>query len=353
MDPEKVAEPTSSRDDIVASIAALENKDGDPAPTPTPAAKPAPASPSAGDGNGGNGAPPKAPSPSSGGAAPAAAAAGGTPALPELKVPVSWKPQMRERWGTLPREIQEEVLRREREIGMGLQSASEHRKFQEDFNKVAAPYSQFIATYAQGNPLAAFGDYLKTATLLRSGSPAEKAQAVAMAIQEYGVPVEMLDRALAGVLQGRPQPVTQGGQPQPQQFRDPRVDTFLQEREQEAQEAIQNELTAFSSDPKNEFWEDVKLEVADILEYNASKGRRMTLQQAYDKACRDNDSVQATLATRKASQTAQSGAQVVAAARAAATPGSGKAPPASKPLANPKEDSVSNDIKAAIDKLRG
>lgn len=359
MDPNK---ETTSRDDISAAITTLETKgDGDAPPpkadnnlTPTPPASAPAALPSAAPAGDGSATPPVATPPQGAAAAAAAGGAGTPPNQPELKAPVSWKPQMRERWGTMSRELQEEVLRREREIAQGLERGAESRRFMEEFNRVAQPYSQFIATYAQGNPLGAFNDYLKTATLLRMGSPAEKAQAVAMAINEYGVPVELLDEALVSVMQGRrfaPAGQQPGGQPQ--QFRDPRLDTFLQQQEEDARTAVQEELATFAADPKHEFWDDVKLEVADILEFEASRGRKMTLEKAYEKACRDNESVQATLTARKATQTAQNGAQVVAAARAAATPGAGKAPPARAPMARANEDTVSNDIRAAIDKLSG
>lgn len=260
---------------------------------------------------------------------------------------------MRERWNTLPPEVQQEVLRREREINVGLQTAADARKFHEEFSKVAGPYQQYLQTFANGNPLEAFGNYLRTATLLRTGSPQEKANAVAAAIREYGIDVTILDTALAAQLKGQPYAPPQGqpGGHQPQPFRDPRVDDMLRMREEEMTAAMSEELETFANDPKNEFYQDVRADMADWLEFNAGRGRKVTLQQAYDYAVKNSESVQATLATRKTEAARNAGAQRVAAARQAATGGPGRAAPASGQPPAKRGESMRDDILGAIDTL--
>lgn len=286
-------------------------------------------------------------------AAPAVAgkpAAAPVVAEPEVKPPQSWKPDMRERWKTLPKEVQQEVLRREREINNGLQASTEARRFQEEFNKVAQPFAGHIAA-VNGSPIKAFGDYLRTSALLRTGSPGEKANAIAAAIQEYGVPVELLDTALAARLRGQPMPQTQG-QSRPQEFRDPRVDQILQGQEQAEREAMSAELESFSNDPKNEFFADVKSDMADLLEFNAQRGVKMTLQQAYDRCCRLNDSVQATVDQRKTSTLAARQAKTIAQARHAASsvPGSSAAAAAAPSKTG---SSMRDDLENAVQQLEG
>lgn len=334
---------TTTQEDIRASIEQLEKDDQ----TPDPAASPgAPAD--AGPDEGGEPATSSASSatPGSQGAAPAAGT--GVP-VSELRMPASYRPTMSERWKTTPREIQEEILRRETEIMRGLQTAADHRKFKEEFDKVVGPYSQFIAAHGRGNPLGAFNDYLATATLLRTGSPVEKANAVAMAIHEYGVDVQMLDAALAQVLQGRRPVPARGGQPQ--EFRDPRVDELLQAQEAEVLERASTELETFQNDPKNEHYHEVKEEMADILEFEAARGKKVTLQQAYDRACKSVESVATKISQKKAQESQLAGARKVASAKKAATPGAGLAPAGAASSVSKDSGSLSDDIRASIEKL--
>lgn len=358
----KVEESTTVSDDLRNSIESLESKDEAPKPDagsesapaatpPAPAAKPAAALATSAT-------PAKDPAQAATeasaakavaatAASTAAAAVAIQPPADALKPPQSWKPDMRERWGTLSKEVQGEILRREKEITQGLQEASESRRFHQAFNQVAAPYQAYIAMRG-GNPLAAFGDHLRTATLLRHGTDQEKAAAIAGAIGEYGINVQLLDAALAARLRGQPMPG--GGQQQGQQFRDPRVDALLAQQDEAARTAVGEEIAAFAGDAKNEFYQDVKMEMADLLEFNAQRGVKMTIQQAYDKACKNSDSIQATLTARKQATDAAAANKKVAAARAAVTGGPGLAAPAAGVPAK-TGDSMRDDLTAAIDRL--
>jgi hypothetical protein len=335
-------ETGSLHDDLKASIDQLSTAGDSPdAPQPTPTA---PATPTP--------APTTSPEPAADETVPAkTAAVPATPlgsAEPALKAPQAWKPEMRERWASLPKEIQAEVLRREKEITAGLGSSAEARRFYEEFSRTIAPYQAHIGAVG-GNPLKAFSDYLNTATLLRSGSPSEKANALASAIQEYGIDVAMLDSALAALLRGQA-PASTPGQHQ-QVFRDPRVDQLLQEREQDLIATTKEEVTAFASDPKNEFFEDVRNEVADWLEYNASRGVKMTIQEAYNKAIAANDSVQATLAQRRAADLAKAqGGKVARARLAASSVGAGRAAPAR--VVPEHSGTLADDLRASIAALQ-
>lgn len=368
------AEETSVRDDIAATINKLENpeggdKGGDKGGTP---AKPAagdpkfdlnlekPAAPTSGTPAAGT--PPA--KPGQPGAAPAAEAgastgapAAGASAASAIvhKMPQSWKPAMSSRWEAMGKmeggvELQESILKREREVLGALQTSAEARQFLGEFNKIAAPFSQFISVHAKGNPLGAFGDYLRTATLLRTGSPVERANAVAMAIQEYGVDVNLLDRSLAHIMRGGRVAVPAGGQPQLQQFHDPRVDALIARLDGKENASTAAEYDAFAADPKNEFFEQVRESMADYMDLQASKNIQVTLKQAYDWACKYDDKVIATLAERKAKADLETGRQKTAAARAARTPGAGAAAPASGVTAA-GTGTMSDDIRAAIDKL--
>lgn len=259
---------------------------------------------------------------------------------------------MRERWNSLPPEVQQEVLRREREISTGLQGAAEARRFHEQFNQALTPYKAFIDMEG-GDPLKAFGDYLKTAAILRSGSPQDKAMAFAQATRQYGIDVNLLDQALTAVLQGRP---NQPGQPA---YRDPRLDDVIQrlDRQEQASQAAVNaqasqELQAFRDDPVNEFFADVAQDVADMLEVAANAGRVLSLKDAYDKACMLHPDVSKVIEQRRVAALTEQQQQRVGQARHAAS----SIPPtitAPAGVVNDKPLTVRDAIKDSIAKLQG
>jgi len=80
--------------------------------------------------------------------------------------PASWKPDIREKWNSLPQEVQAEVLRREHETSKALQDSAEARRFMTQFQQVSDPFKHYMALEGK-SPIDAFGDYLKTAAVLR------------------------------------------------------------------------------------------------------------------------------------------------------------------------------------------
>ena len=365
-------EPVSVRDALSAAVdsaaAAPDAPTPAPAPAPAPDAAPAPAAAPAG-------AVPDAPAaaaPAHGERNPFAPAEGlvakqaaptpapeAAPAPEALRAPASWKAGLREHWTKLAPDVQNEIVRREREIAENMRGAAEVRKFQDRFMEVASPYRHIIE--AEGaDPIKAFHDYLKTATLLRTGSPAIKAQALAGIIQQFGVPLEQLDAALVAAIQGRPQQLQQPPQqslqqpPQQPQFRDPRLDQLLAQAAAARAESVRAEVEAFGSDGKHEFFNDVRGTMADLMDAAEKRGVRMGLQDAYDRACLIEPEVKQTLDARAAKGGASQAARTLALARHAASslPPAG-APPASKTAADGSAPaSVRSALLQSIDSLQ-
>lgn len=290
-------------------------------------------------------------------AAAAAAPAPGAALAPELKAPASWKADLREKWKALPPEVQSEVIRRERENDARMQEAAQLRKFAQDFQQVAEPYRAIIE--AEGaHPLQAFHDYLKTATLLRSGPPMEKARLVAQLIHRFGVPVQALDQYLEAAIRGGALPapgLPSGAQQfaqQPPVFRDPRVDQLLARMEAAQRSQVAQSAEQFAADPKHEFFEDVRLTMADVMDAAAKRGIVMSLDDAYERACQIEPEVRKVLQARGAQGNASQAARTLAAARHAASsvPSAGAAP-AAKTNGSAKPGSVRDAILQSIDTL--
>jgi hypothetical protein len=267
----------------------------------------------------------------------------GKPAAPSVRAPESWKPQARDAWSKIPTEAQQEVLRREREIVQTLQQTAGARKVADQFIAAVSPFEMMIR--AEGaDPISATRELFGQAAILRIGTPAQKAQLVATVVKRFGVPIDALDAALvnepipdeeskiAQIIQQQLAPV--------RQFMSS-IEGVKQQRAQQVDGEIDSEINRFAADTANEFFHDVKNEMADLMEVAARNGRTMTLKQAYDRAVALNENIQAVISQRNQQQ--------VSRARAAGSslPSRG-APPASS---QPKGDSIRDDLLAAFDNV--
>lgn len=282
-----------------------------------------------------------------------------------LRPPQAWKPEIRQHWAALPAEIQVEVTRREREMAMAMQETATARQFVDEFRRVSEPFRHIMALEGD-DPITSFGNYLRTAAILRSGGPHEKAVAVAQAVRQYGVDIQALDNALAAVMSGQQMPPQQQ-QPYPQYgqqpgaqpvYRDPRVDQLLQLMQQQQQETdqalqvdVQSEIDTFAADPKNEFFAEVSQDVGDILSLAAKRNMVMDLPTAYARACQMSPRISQILSQRAQAARQGSNPNALASARAAASSLPANNAPSQQGQQGAKDESVRGAIESAIEQL--
>lgn len=273
-----------------------------------------------------------------------------TPPAEALKAPASWKPEIREKWATVSPEIQAEVTRREHEMQNVLQQAAGARQFLDAFERTVSPYQMFIAA-ENTTPLQAVQSLLQISALLRTGSPDQKVQVIGNAIRQWGIDLQMLDGYIASGYQQMGQP----GQPQQQQFRDPRVDQMLAEQaqrqqwdQQAHQHSINTEVQGFASDPKHEFFNDLQRTMGDLMSMAARRGEVMTLEQAYERACKLDDGISKILASRSASQDTGAMTQAALRAKRAARSIKGESTPRDGATV-PRDESVRGILEAAFE----
>lgn len=272
---------------------------------------------------------------------------------PSERAPASWRPNVREHWAALPPEVRSEVARREQEVQRTLQETAEARKYVEAINKVVAPYEMFIRA-ENSNPLQAIDNMMATAARLRTGTGPETAGLIAQLVNQFGVGrfgaqfIEQLDSALAGQ-QPRVDPTQQAVQQVVQQQLAP-VQQFMSQFQQaqeaqrlRAQQEAAGEVQTFLQ--QAEFGEDVREEMADIMELAQKRGRQVTLQDAYQQACLVHPDVRATLQARAKARNVQATTSVAQRARAASVSVSG-APAVGAPQQTPSD--VRSAIEAAI-----
>lgn len=224
------------------------------------------------------------------------------------KPPVTWKAGAKERWAKLDPEVRQEIHRREREISTGLSQAAEKGKFADRFTQTIAPYSAVLAAEGVRDPLVAVQNLFQTVTTLRMGTPYEKAMQIAQVIEAYGVPIKELDEILSGnakratseearieqLVNQRLAPIQQ----RIQQF-----DAAEGASQQKIQEEARNAVTSFADEA--EFFDEVRQDMADILDLATRRGRQMTLQDAYNKACAMHPEVSRILNQRSAAARAK------------------------------------------------
>jgi hypothetical protein len=173
----------------------------------------------------------------------------------------------------------------------------------------------------------------------------EKAQTVAQIIRTYGADLAAIEGALMS-----------GGQmpQQQQQFQDPRLDGLLSKMEQFQQAQTQRieakagtEVDQFGSG--KEFFDDVREDMADLLEIAARRGVDLTLEQAYDRAVVMNPEVSRIVAARAAAANAGTANTAIQQAQRAASNVRGT--PSGVPSAGPS--TLRGAIEAAIESSSG
>jgi len=263
------------------------------------------------------------------------------PGIPgELKAPSQWKPAIREKWNQLPREVQEEVLRREGDSMRLIGSVGPKIRLADEMNGHIQPFAERLQ--ANGvSPSAFIGDVFNSVKALTSSNPQEKAEVVANMIQSYGIDVRMLDAMLSQRLQ-QPQEVVEARRLAA------RAESTLQQHHQnvEHQTAMEAEkaLAAFGADPKHEFLDDVRDLMADLIEAN----RATSLDDAYSAAIWAHPDTRKILLQREAQARTEAKATRAAAARKASSSVHG-APAGSATAPTKANMSIREAVEAAFD----
>lgn len=221
------------------------------------------------------------------------------------RAPNSWKPAIREHWANLPPEVRAEVSRRELEVQQTLSQTAQVRRFAQDFAQTINPYSHLIR--AQGStPLQAVNNLMGTAARLMQGNQQEKATTVAEIIANYGIDIQVLDQVLSN---GTYNPGNAPSQTQAVPTWAKPIFGFmdnLQRMQEQRQLQIQQEADqAIQQLEQRPFFEDVREDMADLMETAANRGRVLTMEQAYEKAIALNPEISKIVEQRKRAETSR------------------------------------------------
>lgn len=265
-----------------------------------------------------------------------------------FRPPQAWKPAAREDWAKVPPVVQEEINRREREVAVSMQQSAAVRQQWGQFEQVVSPYVGMIQAEG-GDVMGAIANLLQTSAALRTAPIPHRAQMIADIVRQFGVPIEALDAALSG--QSPPQ-----GQQQAQQF-DPRalvsqakqemMRELQQQRAQSAGNKASQDIETFGQ--SKDFFEDLREDMADLLEVATKRGLQLSLEDAYNRAALLNPDVSKVLEQRKAAS--QANAQQASTQRAKAAASSVRSQPSG--VSAPQSDDIGSHLEAAWAKASG
>lgn len=253
-----------------------------------------------------------------GDAEPSASPAGGKP-------PVDWSPELREKWAGLPDDIKGKISERERNVAQVMQNTAAARRMEQDFTSLTSKYGSVIAAEGAQHPMQIVQPLLQTVAELRMGTSAQKATRIAELIQRYDVDIATLDDALSSSISGEPGETAQQSElerlleqkmaPVNQMMQN--LAGMQQQKHQVSQQEAVNEVNQFAQ--QAEFLNDVRHDVADLIDLATKQGRQMTLQEAYDKACAMNPQISQVMQQRAEATKLQQASQTVASKRQAAS----------------------------------
>jgi len=193
------------------------------------------------------------------------------------KPPASWSPQAKADFAQLAPHIQDEVLKRERDMDKGLQSRASELKRYEPIEQVIAPHRDRWSAHGV-DEATAIGQLLNADAYLRQ-NPLAAIQDLA---QAYGVDLRQYAQGNLPQQQPALQPVLQRMQ---------QLEAHIQSQSEAAAQAQQqrNEkaISDFASSPEAMYFADVETEMVKLIKAGIAEGDtpEEKLKNAYEKAC--------------------------------------------------------------------
>jgi len=272
-------------------------------------------------------------------------------------VPKSWKPAIAQKWASLDPEVKAEVHRREKEITKAFGENNQAREFHKQFSEVIRPYEAHIMAY--GKPLEAIANLLQVEHFLATAPPVQKAHQMAKLIKDYGIDIRELDSALAGE---QADPTKSALEQLLEQKLSP-IQNFIQQqqeldrmRESRTRTEAQQEVDRMAEDPVTySHFEEVRGDMADLIEMNAKRGRYLTPGEAYNMAVRMNPAwaAEGPVTSQVDTQQQQLSASDARAQKALQASASVKSQPSSTPMHVNNAESLRGAIESAFEHVSG
>ena len=223
------------------------------------------------------------------------------PVEPEIPMPKSYSKAVETAWKDIPKEIKQELNKREMEYHRELTKQDEERLTGKQFKDIVTPYMAQIRAEG-GDPLYAVQNFFNMAHILRTGTPQQKAQLLMDTARQFGVDMQQAQQN-----QPRIDPVTQQLLQKTQH-----LERQLQAQQQSVKQQQEGKLVelvnTFASDATNyPHFSSVEAEMMALLQGGMFKEDAPAdrLKKVYDYAVHANPQTRSTLiesAARKAQE---------------------------------------------------
>lgn len=191
----------------------------------------------------------------------------------QSSAPKTWRTEAASLWENLPEVARKEILKRESDIFRGIET---YKTQADKYNEVDRHIGRHIERFrsAGQDPYTALDGLLSAHEQLQTGSIEQKREILIRAAREFGVQI--------------------GGDDFQQPYIDPHLSQMQgeiaqlrsmlaadqQTKQRAAYQSSLSEVEAFSSDPSNEYFNEVSASMSNLIE----KGVCSTLKEAYDQA---------------------------------------------------------------------
>ena len=230
--------------------------------------------------------------------------------------PSTWSAKGKASFSKLPKHIQDEIIKREADIGKGISMYKQAANYGRSIGEAIKPYEAMIRS-ENSDPIKTVQSLLNTAYRLRSGTPQQRGQLVMQIAQQYGADLSQYSSANAENTENQEIPELQQYL-NPLQEKINNLEQVYASQQQATQQQTQQEaVTSIGSfqnqvdekgNIRNVHFDDVRNDMADLIESAERQGRQLSLEEAYETACWANPqirSVKLTQANKKRKEEAQ------------------------------------------------
>lgn len=219
--------------------------------------------------------------------------------------PTTWRPLAKSKWKDIDPDIRAEILKREEDGISGVSQMREKATYGERLNNIINPYMPTINA-SGGTPEGVIQNLLNTAYRLQTGTPQDKAQVLLAAARQYGA-----DMSVLGMKQDpAQQQVAQQFQPYIGKIQ--QLEQRLHQFENQTANAESNQIISKIEEFSNAndgngnllhpYFEDVRIQMSNIIQTASEQGKTLTLEQAYDEAIWSNPDTRSIVMSEKARQ---------------------------------------------------
>jgi hypothetical protein len=271
----------------------------------------------------------------------------------DIPLPKSLKREYEPSWKLTAPELRQAIVQRELDYEKGATTWKAQTEQAAQVLDQFKPY-EWILRNENTTPQQAIAPLLQTAAILRTGTPAQKAQAVAVTMRQFGIPIEHIQAMMGGAPQNAVM------DPQYNQLAQ-QVQQLTQAQQNQEQQNTQRALSVieqFAADPANQHFQTLQPRMLALLQSPDLLGQdvrfmseREKLKLAYDTALRLDPTISTQVAAQqqadaqaKARQQAQ-GAVNTARAAAVQVRGAPSAAPAATVNSNDRRAVIANALR--------